>query len=378
MQLPPRARHGLRERYRYFALYAVPTALTAFLVPLVFLPICALCLSLSVREMTFDQPMFEDIPREHPQVYLQLLKDSRADALCVGAIAFSSGLARGVAIVNPAVSDVVNSASMTGSLIAGLILLALWLTSSVRFGLRTIFRTVYPVIITGLLLFPFMHHAGLSLFAGLTYMAFFPHPADYDDAVRPNIPRPRHKPRVRIRLFRKRHIRHAERWFSPGVVRERRDDLRRRAGNAALAYSRLRAWHGASCIHGLFRRTSHTRIDKPNRIHRHQCTQQGESLNGPGEKAGKTRKQKKAIASDGHVITDRLSKQCLVVKVQYGLSSRETEVMELIARRRSMVAIAEDLFISENTVRTHCKHIYGKLDIHSRQELSDLVSNTEL
>ena len=94
--------------------------------------------------------------------------------------------------------------------------------------------------------------------------------------------------------------------------------------------------------------------------------------------AGKTRKPKKAIASDGHVITDRLSKQCLVVKVQYGLSSRETEVMELIARGRSMVAIAEDLFISENTVRTHCKHIYGKLDIHSRQELSDLVSNTEL
>ena len=66
------------------------------------------------------------------------------------------------------------------------------------------------------------------------------------------------------------------------------------------------------------------------------------------------------------------------MKAQYGLSSRETEVMELIARGRSMVAIAEDLFISENTVRTHCKHIYGKLDIHSRQELSDLVSNTEL
>lgn len=98
----------------------------------------------------------------------------------------------------------------------------------------------------------------------------------------------------------------------------------------------------------------------------------------PERNAGKTRKPKKAIASDGHVITDRLSKQCLVVKAQYGLSSRETEVMELTARGRSMVAIAEDLFISENTVRTHCKHIYGKLDIHSRQELSDLASNTEL
>ena len=43
-----------------------------------------------------------------------------------------------------------------------------------------------------------------------------------------------------------------------------------------------------------------------------------------------------------------------------------------------MASIAEELFISENTVRTHCKHIYSKLDIHSRQELSDLVSSAEL
>ena len=270
----------------YFALYVVPTALTAFLVPLVFLPICALCLSLSVREMTFDQPMFEDIPQEHPQVYLQLLKDSRADALCVGAIAFSSGLARGVAIINPAVSDVVNSASMTGSLIAGLILLALWLTSSVRFGLRTIFRTVYPVIITGLLLFPFMHHAGLSLFAGLTYMTFSLillimmmqcAQTSRDRGTNP----------VFAYGFSEASHTSCRAWFSPGMVRERRDDLRRRAGNAALAHSRLRTWHGASCIHGLFRRTSNARIDKPDRIHRHQCTQQGKGLDGPREKRWK-------------------------------------------------------------------------------------------
>ena len=56
----------------YFALYLIPIALTAFLIPVVILPICALCLSLSARQMDFDQPMFEDVPREHPQVYLQL------------------------------------------------------------------------------------------------------------------------------------------------------------------------------------------------------------------------------------------------------------------------------------------------------------------
>ena len=33
----------------------------------------------------------------------------------------------------------------------------------------------------------------------------------------------------------------------------------------------------------------------------------------------------------------------------------------------------ERLVISENTVRTHAKHIYTKLDIHRRQELLDML-----
>ena len=70
-------------------------------------------------------------------------------------------------------------------------------------------------------------------------------------------------------------------------------------------------------------------------------------------------------------------KQCLVLKRDYGLSARETEVCELIARGRSVAAIAEELFVSENTVRTHSKHIYTKLDIHSRQELGELLSTVD-
>lgn len=97
-------------------------------------------------------------------------------------------------------------------------------------------------------------------------------------------------------------------------------------------------------------------------------------VDGNDRKPSKTRRP---LGNDGFVITDRLSKQCLALKRDYGLSARETEVCELIARGRSVAAIAEELFVSENTVRTHSKHIYTKLDIHSRQELGELLSTVD-
>ena len=39
--------------------------------------------------------------------------------------------------------------------------------------------------------------------------------------------------------------------------------------------------------------------------------------------------------------------------------------------------IAETLFVSENTVRTHSKRIYAKLDVHKKQQLRDLVESYE-
>lgn len=59
----------------------------------------------------------------------------------------------------------------------------------------------------------------------------------------------------------------------------------------------------------------------------------------------------------------------------FDLSERETEVALLIAQGRSKGYIAETLCLSENTVRTHAKNVYTKLDVHSKQELIDLLQN---
>jgi LuxR family maltose regulon positive regulatory protein len=50
------------------------------------------------------------------------------------------------------------------------------------------------------------------------------------------------------------------------------------------------------------------------------------------------------------------------------LSDRELEVLRLLPSSLSSTEIAEQLFISVNTVRSHIRSIYGKLDVHSRHE----------
>ncbi len=62
------------------------------------------------------------------------------------------------------------------------------------------------------------------------------------------------------------------------------------------------------------------------------------------------------------------------VAARYGLTAREGEILDLLARGRNTRFIQEKLVISPNTVRTHIKHIYQKLDVHSQQELIDFVS----
>ena len=57
----------------------------------------------------------------------------------------------------------------------------------------------------------------------------------------------------------------------------------------------------------------------------------------------------------------------------YGLTRREAEVLPFLARGRSAKVIAEALFVSESTVRTHIRRILEKTDLHSKQQVIDLI-----
>lgn len=51
---------------------------------------------------------------------------------------------------------------------------------------------------------------------------------------------------------------------------------------------------------------------------------------------------------------------------QVSLSSREMEVLEAVAAGRSNTEVAQELFVSETTVKSHLAHIYAKLGVASR------------
>lgn len=54
---------------------------------------------------------------------------------------------------------------------------------------------------------------------------------------------------------------------------------------------------------------------------------------------------------------------------EYGLTAREQTILALLARGQRTSQISEEQFISVNTVRTHMRNVYSKLNVHSHQDL---------
>jgi len=63
---------------------------------------------------------------------------------------------------------------------------------------------------------------------------------------------------------------------------------------------------------------------------------------------------------------DRLADTC-------NLTPREREVLYLLARGRNVAHIQAALQLSKSTAKTHVRHVYGKLGVHDRQQLLDII-----
>lgn len=57
------------------------------------------------------------------------------------------------------------------------------------------------------------------------------------------------------------------------------------------------------------------------------------------------------------------------VLIQKGLSNREAEVAELVTKGLSNKEVANQLFVTEKTVKFHLTNIYKKMNVKSRAQL---------
>ena len=61
--------------------------------------------------------------------------------------------------------------------------------------------------------------------------------------------------------------------------------------------------------------------------------------------------------------------------IRYHISKREKEIIQQICDGKTNQQIADELFISLQTVKDHTHRIYSKIGINSRMKLVQLVNN---
>jgi DNA-binding NarL/FixJ family response regulator len=86
----------------------------------------------------------------------------------------------------------------------------------------------------------------------------------------------------------------------------------------------------------------------------------------------------KEVYEGGSPMSSRIARQVITsfqnynnksaINSQYNLSNREREVLQHLADGSNYQEIADELFISVDTVRHHIRNIYKKLQVHSQSE----------
>lgn len=412
----------------YFGLYAIPQAVTAFLIPLVFMPLFGLAIVLKSREIKLDQPMFEDVPRENAPVYRAVVRDYWRSAFCVGTIGFCAGIMRALAIGEPQIGSLVNLLSMAASLIGAVAMLALWKAQSVRLNVVGMYRVAFPFVITSFLLLPFASLEYARWQAAILYAVYSVvivlmmiqcAQASRDRGINPvfiygffgGVVYTLHdigflagtfSEQVRIMGIDPMAVTALVSLYLLGFMFfvgqggfKRMFSHGKPAESIELLMLDKRALERAGAADEAVETKSDATSGKATSAAAEAKTPEAETATAqqpiPAEEPSREQAQPKPATpsptraqgareegpTDSADATNRISRQAQVLRERYRLSARETEVMEYIARGYTVARTAQELVVSENTIRTHSKRIYAKLDVHKKQELIEMLEAVE-
>lgn len=414
----------------YFALCLVPAALAAFLMPFVLAPLAGLCLWISTDTMDRDQPMFEDLPHENPAVYRNIMRTSLPPALSIGALGFCAGAMRFLAATHQTIANALNQWSAIVLLGACVCYLLVWMRRTISFDVMSIYRVLYPVIGIGLLTMPFSDSpATLTLGAAITYACFMLASlvmmihccqVSRDSGANPvfvyaffgvviylmqtvgYVVGYASSAGTSFGIARASTVATASLFvlmvsaLAAGQIRPARTtrmeflSLSWKATGPARAIAAAAGQHGETDVRDGGAHGDAALAEKPREDGTRPLDSGGSSgtRNDGQPSAGVFGQGRPAVAAPTDVsrvqptadrpAEDAVELRCAAIAKQYGLSPREHEVMGLLAHGKTGPMIAEELFISENTVRTHIKRIYAKMGVSKKADMLAEIERIEL
>lgn len=294
--------------------------------------------------------------------------------LCVATVGYVSGVTRIMARSTQADALLLNVFLAVGMLVAAVLLLWVWERLHWSFTFNGAYTVIFFGIITGFLVLPFLGGAYRTVFAGISNLAFtlvsmF----------------------MMITCLRIARVRSLDPIAVFGlfagsvylcvlvgrVVGACFGNIYDFSQVLVLALLSVYILSFAGALVGMFKGTGDAIAFDPIRG---DGSEDGPSLQETDTPKPPTEPHAEPSPAQPHVMTrqvvvvqDMVPVYCAALKKTYRLSNRETDVLELIVRGRDVAHMAETLYVSENTVRSHCKTLYKKLDVHNRQQVLDLL-----
>lgn len=326
----------------YLVIMALPRELFVYALVFIIVPLSLALLYVATRKVPHDRNIDSD-PRANMQRYKTAFKGLWAPLLCIAMIGFITPAVSAVAFQTQITSQV-QTVILQGGNLASVVVLALWwLVLNKRVTITGTYLVVFPVMATALLLFPFLPSESRYVFLFLGNMGFCMMSIVMMISCMVTAQKKQLSIIIVYGLFA------SVTYFSgvPGYLLGTVVSESYLVSEVQIITVLFLLLYGVSVVAFFVMRNNNRKM-----------------------------KEEGGTVEPGIQGIDVLSKRCSAVTLEYGLSKRGSEILELLAHGRDVPAIAKILFISENTVRTHTKKIYSALSVHTRQELLDLIERS--
>lgn len=355
----------------YILLKAIPDDTAVWLVMLAFIPAISagqIALRRTIEQDGKPHPMFQTVPRNNRRKIANAVRDLWKPLLCVSFSAFLIGIIRADALGNPETLSNTNDSGMLGLLVASAALLALWKIIYERGILSKLQLIVFPLIATSFLLLPFLSKASQSIFVSFAFTVF----SITSSLMVVSCARAARVYAIHPVMIYGAFAGIVYLFLAAGIVTSFAFGGIKQDGSLWLFAIALVAIYVLSMALMLGKKPS--QLQKKNPAVERQHPTEERDMEVDGAKSTSPAHKEQAFDSESRTLEQR----CSEAAAHFGLTKRETEVMELLVHGRDVPFIAEELTLSKNTIRTHVKNIFTKMSVHSKQELIDLVSSFEL